>query len=130
MTCKEDDIDINCDQKEIEAPCKTPAIMAPLQEENRPSTSTSYNMAVRSEHVMTPLLAIENKENSTGSLVPFQPNFDQDDISDLDLLSAICGVNETKMTTVSNTSNIVTNIPRSIFANCQIGAINITFSNK
>ena len=79
---------------------------------------------------MTLIFPVENKENSLADLVPFEPNFNQDDIYDLDMLSAICGVNENITTTVSNISNILRNMPHAMFASCQIGSINMTFSKK
>ena len=52
--------------------------------------------------------------------------------SDLDLLSALCGVQENvcNTTTVTNTSNVLTTAPRAMFANCHIAAINITINKK
>ena len=84
------------------------------------------------------------KENVTNenAIILFNPNFeDHDEIPDFDLLSAICDIEEPKETnenenvvkpslaiepSVANTctSNVVNQIPRSFFANCQIGTIN------
>ena len=76
-------------------------------------------MATQSETVVIP---IQEKENATAEIIPSEANFD-DDISDLDLLSVICGVQENinNIITVTNTSYA----PRAMFANCKIGAINI-----
>ena len=128
MTRKEEDIDVNQKVKEIEAPPQKQAIMPPprLQVAEMPSC----NMAVRSENATTPIFPHENKENAATALLPFEANFNEDDVSDMDILSAICGVNKNTTTTVSNTSNIMTNMPRAMFANCQIWSINITFSKK
>ena len=128
MTRKEEDIDVNQNVKEIQAPPQNQAIMLPPRPEV--AEMPSHNMAIRSENVMIPIFPLENKENAARALVPFEANFDEDDLSDMDILNAICGVNENTTTTVSNTSNVLTNMPRAMFANCQIGSINITFSKK
>ena len=68
-----------------------------------------------------------------GDLIPFEANFDQDDISDMDILSAICGVPENAVTTVSNTSNtsnVLNSIPKAMLVNCQISSIKINFGKK
>ena len=128
MTRKEDDIDVTNFQTEIKAPRRKPAIM-PIPAPQTPDV-LSYDMAIRNENALPLIFPVENTENSQADLVPFEPNFNQNDISDLDMLSAICGVNENTTTTVSNTSNILTNMPHAMFANCQVGSINITVSKK
>ena len=84
--------------------------------------------AAESQQAIVPL---QPKGNDTADIVPFEANFD-DDVSDIDLLSALCGVQENinNTTTVTNTSNVVTTAPRAIFANCQIGAIHINITKK
>ena len=77
------------------------------------------------------------KEN-VNALVPFEPNF-EDDIPDFDLLSAICDIEQAKEKEIPKTiqkthnmttSNVINQIPKSFFANCQIGTINLNFVNK
>ena len=48
------------------------------------------------------------------------------------MTSALCGVSEEISTTntVTNTSNVVNTAPKAMFANCHIGAINITINKK
>ena len=90
-------------------------------------------MAAQSELAVTP------KSNVTSAVVPFEADFPQEnDISDINLLSALCGIDEninqnpvSVANTVANTmttSNII--IPKSMFANCQIGTINFTITKK
>ena len=99
----------------------------------RPSSSNSTDMAAQSEKAITPYFAPQNKENTPQPVIPFEPNFDENDISDMDILSAICGVPEVTTSTVTNTtnpSNVLNTIPNAMFANCQIVSINITFGKK
>ena len=70
------------------------------------------------------------------ALVPFEPKFN-DDIPDFYLLSTICDFEKTEHeasktieTKTTTTSNVVNQIPKSFFANCQIGTINLNFVNK
>ena len=125
MTRKEDDIDVNTPKKkEIEGPKQHKAIM--------PARNLT-DMAAQSETALAPYDQDQNKENTTQPLIPFEAEFDKDDLSDMDILSAICGVPEVTTSTVSNTtntSNVMTTIPKAMFANCQIGSINITFARK
>ena len=120
MMRSEDEIDVR-KNKEIAPPAKLQAIEAP------PSV-----LVAQSESASTPIMAIENEETSASTLVPFDANFDEDGVSDMDLLSAICGVSENVTTTVSNTStsNVLTSFPKAMFANCQIGSINVNFTKK
>ena len=92
-------------------------------------------MAIQSEYALAPNNLPHQKENAEHAMVPFEPNFQEDELSDMDLLSAICEVSDeisinTTTSTVSNTSNVVNTTPRAMFANCHIGAINITINKK
>ena len=122
MTRNEDEIDVTPNKKELPAPCKNQAIM-PAPQKKQTTTETA----------IAPYTPLQNKENVTAEMVLFEPNFGEDDLSDMDILSAICGVPEIT-TTVSNTSNTTSNvlntIPKAMFANCQIGSININFGKK
>ena len=89
------------------------------------------------EHIMAAaesqlaIIPVQQKENAAPQVIPFEPNFD-DGLSDMDLLSALCGVQEniSNTTFVSSTSNVVMTAPRAMFANCQIGSININITKK
>ena len=85
--------------------------------------------------------AVSLKENvqPLNAIVPFEANFeDHDDLPDFDLLSAICDIEDAKQeenkiitpNVATCTSNVVNKIPKSFFANCQIGTININFIKK
>ena len=50
--------------------------------------------SVQSEKATAPVMAVDNKPTSSDAIAPFEPNFENDDISDIDLLNAICGVSE------------------------------------
>ena len=52
--------------------------------------------------------AIANKENVTAELVPFEANFNDDGLSDMDLLSALCGL-KNQTVSVTNTNTIIFN---------------------
>ena len=117
MTRSEDQIDANR-KKEISQPEKQ-ALQAP------PTV-----MAAQSESAVTLYVPPERNENINVPAIPFEANFDDDGVSDIDLLSALCGVSETTSTTVSNTSNMVNTAPRAMFVNCHIRAINITINKK
>ena len=73
-----------------------------------------------------------NKENKAHEIQPFEPNFNDDDVSDIDLLSALCGFENQNVSvplTVARTSTVVSNTaPRSMFANCHIGTLNVTIN--
>ena len=88
---------------------------------------------------------IQNKENISAEIVPFEPNFDDHDVPDLDLLEILKQVEESNEkneipsalitptaaamppTTTAITSNqVLNNIPKSLFHNCNIQ--NITFN--
>ena len=84
---------------------------------------------------------IQNKENVTPSqaLIPFEPNPDNGDLPDFDLIAILnefeannnttiannCNSNS-NVTTVSTTHSVVNHVPRAMFSNCNIQ--NITFN--
>lgn len=80
-------------------------------------------------------LANENIRKSN-AVVPFEPNFDDDDLAGIDWLQVLCDAeNSTKQlqdtardTSVSNTLMHQRNSP--MFANCKIGNININITKK
>ena len=90
------------------------------------SAHVNDDMAAQSE------LAVVPKSNVMPNAIPFEADFSEEhDIPDIDLLSALCGINENPVSvanTVANTSNVM--IPKSMFTNCQIGTINFTFNRK
>ena len=125
MTRSEDEIDIN-KSKEIKGPISFKALPTP------PSTS-NQTVVLQTKQATTPKMSVNP---NTNMLVPFEPSFEDDDLSDMDILSAICGVQEdlsaktsVSTMTVSNTS-LVNAAPKAMFANCHIGAINITINKK
>ena len=122
MTRKEDDIEINR-KKQIAEPPKKKALPAPT------TTSTQHMMATQESELA--IVPVQPKDTVAPEIVPFEANF-EDDVSDLDLLSALCGIQEniTNTTTVTNTSNVMTMAPRPMFANCKIGSININITKK
>ena len=70
------------------------------------------------------------QHNINAELIPFEADFSDDGVSDMDLLSALCGI-ENNNVTVASTSTVVTNtMPHAMFANCQIGTINFTINKK
>ena len=105
-------------------------LVAPPQKLALPAPN--IQVAIQSEHAATPQPVM----NSHG-IVHYEPNF-EDGIPDFDLLNAICEMEEsntpqvpvTMSTSVANTSNVVNQIPRALFANCQIGTINLNIVKK
>ena len=70
---------------------------------------------------------------STGNeIVQFEPNFDEDTVSDVDLLSALCAVENNNQSTVATTStNVLNSFPQAMFSNCgniTIGTINFNIN--
>ena len=122
MTRSEDEIDVN-KRQQIESVPKAKAQPPPLPQVPDPNV-----MAAQSE---TAIIPVQQKDNATAEIILFEANF-EGDISDMDLLSAICRVQENinSATTVTNTSNVVTTTPRAMFANCKIGAITININKK
>ena len=123
MTREEENIDIN-QRKAIKPPAKLKQLPAPTYKNDNNNTM----MAAQSERALIP---VQQKENVLPEILPFEAEFDND-ISEIDLLSALCGVeqNISTTTTVTNTSNVVATAPRAMFANCHIGAININIAKK
>ena len=73
--------------------------------------------------------AVENKENATNEIIPYDPNLQEDQPAPSFDLGQILNevMNEPQPTTVSNTQNVTNNnVPRSMFHGCHIG--NITFN--
>ena len=89
-------------------------------------------MATKSQSAITPTASMMDTANQ--HIAPYEPNYEDNEISDMDLLSALCGVqvNVTNISTnsVTSTSNVVTTTPCAMFVNCQIGSINITIAKK
>ena len=110
-------------------------LMPPKEVQALPQPTSTMQLAVPvcSEMAVTP------RPNAEPNIIPFQPHFD-DDIPDVDLLSALCEMEETNkniqqaqnvpVTLSNNTSNVVNQIPKSFFTNCQIGTININLVQK
>ena len=108
----------------------------PQIKELPPAPSTMQVVAIqnKSETAMTP------QPNVASEIIPFEPNFKEDGIADIDLLSAICGVEAninspakppvTLSNNVENTSNVITQIPKSFFTKCHIGTINLNIIQK
>ena len=71
-----------------------------------PQPFNESEMAIQVQGAVTPYIPQQNKENVCADIVPFEANFDQDEISDMDILSAICGVTENVTTTTSITINV------------------------
>ena len=85
-------------------------------------------MTTDSEQALVPV--VQNKRNMNANVIPFEVDFNDDGLSDIDLLSALCGIKNNNVT-VANTSTVVTNtMPCAMFANCQIGTINFTINKK
>ena len=118
LTKPEDEIIVKGNTKQLPLPPVKPALPPPPQD-----------MAAQSQTALVPV--VKQKENVNCDLIPFEADFTEDDgVSDIDLLSALCGV-ENSNVTVANTSTVVTNtMPRAMFANCQIGTINFTITKK
>ena len=123
MTCKEDEIQIaRCPPLRAILPKET-AKMTPLQNKVLPELPPPTLEAQMKPNV------VQNKENSTKEVVPYEPNFD--DVPDIHLLSVLADLEklETKpdqvavTTTTTNTQNILNNVPRSLFSNCTIGNV-------
>ena len=81
---------------------------------------------------------VENKENANSDIIPFEPNFNDQDVPDIDLLEILKQVEEasrnveiakqntTLTMTAMTANNVLNNIPKSLFHNCTIQ--NITFN--
>ena len=99
------------------------------KKEIQPPVTAQSKMAVILHHE----IQFEEKQNVNADIIPFESNFEiHGDVSDVDLLSALCGV-ESSTNLVSKTSTvIITNnsLPCTMFDNCQIGTLNITIIKK
>ena len=99
----------------------------------------SGNMKAIENSVVTPRTpAIENAPNVNAerALIPFEANFDEEDIPDFDLMEMLnefeAKSNKENMTTnaakvaVTSNNTVMNNVPKSLFSNCNIQ--NITFN--
>ena len=73
---------------------------------------------------------IIEKPNSSDAIVPFQPQFDQDEVNDFDLVQILKEVEENEKLAIPTTtsmmaSHVVNNIPKSLFHNCTIQNVTI-----
>ena len=117
MTKPEEEIQVD-QPKKLTAPPTQQALPGP-----------SNSMATNSEQALVPI--VKQKDNATFDLIPFEPNFSEDPVSDMDLLNALCGLENTNVTVAITASTIATNtMPRAMFANCQIGTINFNITKK
>ena len=119
MTRKEDDIVIKS--------CQPLRAILPKEKQQKPKPAQSA-LPAPVKQPTSEQFPVQNKENTTKEIVPFEPSFD--DVPDFDLLSVLADIekSETKnenpaVTTTSNTHNIVNNVPKSLFSNCTIGNI-------
>ena len=88
--------------------------------------------------LVTPQNIVQNKENVSAEIIPFESNMEFGDVSDFDLLQMINEVGERENltqnltpTTTTNSSammsnNVLNNMPKSWFHNCTIQ--NVTFN--
>ena len=97
-----------------------------------PPSCPKVQLPLESQQAVTP------KQNimADNKMIPFEPTFDED-ITDIDLLSAICEIEDKEatmpnnvMATTSTTNNFVNQVPRGLFVNCQIGTINFNIVKK
>ena len=126
MTVPENQITINGNQKEIGKAADKKALPPP---ELQPQTTTERALVPFMPQIQD-IKEGEKIPNVQAEIVPFEPNFDDgNEISDIDLLSALCGVESN--VSVTNTTTVVTNpAPCAMFANCHIGTINFTINKK
>ena len=107
------------DQQQIEAPPPLKAL-PPIPEESAVAPKQAKDTSDF------------NKENC-GEIVPFVPNFEDAQVSDVDLISALCGIEQNVTNTAVTTTNSVmnTSFPKAMFSNCgtvTIGTINFNFN--
>ena len=80
-----------------------------------------------------------HQQDVSNELVPLEPNFDDQNVSDMDLLSALCAVEDESRDVIPTTSSnsmaicnkIMNNLPQNMFAHCSnvtIGSINFNIS--
>ena len=101
-----------------------------------PPPPSTMQLAIQSEQA----LVLKQNVMAENAIIPFEPTFDEDqDISDIDLLSALCefedkgpkiNVPVTMSTSIANTSNVLNQTPSGLFANCQIRTINFNIVKK
>ena len=82
---------------------------------------------------------VQNKENVNQEIVPFEANFkDPDqDVPDFDLMAIMNDIEKeqqavpkSQVSVATTTSNILNNIPKSMFANCTIQNVTFNINNK
>ena len=111
MTHAEDQIDV----RQLPPPAPTPAITYPVQ----------------------PNIEVINKENvsEANAIVPFEADFTDQEVPDFDLMAILSDVTQERNKVSSpvkknaiavTTSNILNNVPKSMFSNCTIQ--NVTFN--
>ena len=78
---------------------------------------------------------VQNKEKVNQEIVPFEPNFEYPDVPDFDLMAIMNDIEKeqenqpkSQVSVATTTSNVLNNIPKSMFANCTIQ--NVTFNIK
>ena len=135
----EDEIKRPNKQKEIEAPEMKCQLPAPTPCPALPAISQDGRSNMT-----------EGKENTYNEIIPFEANFDDEDtVSDVDLLSALCNFEEncTSNTPSKNphinsvqipvntpacttNTNVLNNVPKSLFVNCNVTIGSINFYTK
>ena len=83
--------------------------------------------------IASPRTPFESNIDPATAVIPFEANFHDDDIADFDLITILNDMeNEQRKTkglvavTMTSTSNVLNNIPKSMFSNCTIQ--NVTFN--
>ena len=121
------------------------ALPSPQQMQALPSTSPLQACAlppIPNQNISMPetkkrKISEEEQENyGNNALIPYEPNFDEDPVSDIDLLLALCEVENKEHTPIVPTTNAITqrimnNLPKSMFSNCSnvpIGTINFNIN--
>ena len=107
-------------------------LKAPQEKLALPAPESTKQLVVESEVAVTPRAIMD-----AHAVIPYEPTFD-DDIPDFDLLNAICEMEQnntpqipvTMSASVANTSHVVNQIPKALFANCHIGTINLNIVKK
>ena len=104
-----------------------------------PATKNVPALMFESETAVTPANKKQRvnppEEHLNKQIVPFEPNFDEESVSDIDLISALCQVeaqtNPEPPTSAAVANTVMNNLPTAMFANCSnltIGTINFNIS--
>ena len=141
MTKNKQEIQRKTPLKELPSPQMMYALPAPYDYNDRTFKPKTHNESETATEPVTKKMKTQEKEQEDQvhkAIVPYQPNFDEDVVSDLDLLSALCDVehqNENSVLTTTNSTaisnRIMNNLPQSMFANCShvsIGTINFNIT--